>query len=171
MPIVFDLDDTDINRSIAEFIRNTEEKIKVQTSKGRLRIQSEFAVEVNRLELGSVIRELSDADWVRLYRQIGKTLKGGRLWPPRRNFDRHETWVIRIHRLRTKGVYIRLDPLEYSTLKEAATTAKKNLSDFIRSGALKLADEVTDREILRRQQERERQSKMASEEAKKTYVS
>jgi uncharacterized protein (DUF1778 family) len=171
LPIIFELDDTDINRSIAEFIRQTEEKVHVQTSRGKLRVQSEFAVEVNKLELGSAVRELSDTDWARLYKQIGKSLKGGRLWPPRRSFDRQETWVIRIHRLRTKGVYIRLDPLEYSALKEAAATAKKNLSDFIRSGSLKLADEVTDRETLRRQQERQQEQKAASQEMKKRYVS
>jgi hypothetical protein len=170
LPILFELENTDVNRLVANFLSKAQDGIRVVVREGKIRIESEFSVEIDKLTLGSVVRELSDKDWVRLYRQISKSVENGRVWPPRRNFDKDETWVIRVHRLKTRDIHIRLDHLEYSTLKEAAETAKKTLSDFIRSGALKLADEITDREIIRRQAEREQQARPLPNAKTGTYV-
>jgi uncharacterized protein (DUF1778 family) len=144
--------------------------MKVQTRKGKLKIQTQFTLKLDKLILGSVVRELTDSDWVQLYRQISKSLEDGRLWPPRRNFDRDETWTIRINPLKTKGVFIRFNELDLSTIKDAAELAKKSFSDFIRSGALKLADEVFDRETVRKQQKREQGKLEQSKKAQERYV-
>jgi hypothetical protein len=170
LPILFELENTDVNRLVANFLSKAQDGIRVLAREGKIRIESESSLEIDKLTLGSAVRELSDKDWVRLYRQISKSVENGRVWPPRRNFDKNETWIIRVHRLKTKDIHIRLASLDYDTIKEAAAIAKKNLSDFIRSGALKLADEVTDREIVRRQAERGQQARSIPNAKTETYV-
>jgi uncharacterized protein (DUF1778 family) len=166
----FHLDDNPTNRVVAGFLEKINDDIRVQVESGKIRIKSEFAIEISKLEMGSAIPALTDMDWTHLYRQISRTLRGGRLWPPRRNFDREETWVIKVLPLKTKRITMRFDPLEYSTLKEAADLAKKSVGDFVRSTVMQAIYQQETKETMRKQQERKQKELKQSEKAPQRYV-
>lgn len=168
---VFELLKDDINLAVTAFLEKTHDGIKVKVMRDKIKVKSNFAVELDKLELGSAIPALTDGDWAKIYRQIGKTLWGGRLWPPSRNFDRDETWVIRILLKKTKDIHMRFDPLDYESVKEAAKLSKASVSEFVRKAALAAVSMEFDKEASRRQRERQQEQKAVSQEMKKPYVS
>jgi uncharacterized protein (DUF1778 family) len=159
-----------MNRVVTGFIEKTNYDIRVQMRSGKIRVKSEFVIEISKLEMGSAIPALTDMDWIHLYRQISRTLREGRLWPPRRNFDREETWVIKVLPLKTKRITMRFDPLEYSTLKEAADLAKKSVGDFIRSTVMQAIYQEETKGALRKQEEREQERLKQTKKAQERYV-
>jgi hypothetical protein len=166
----FELRNSDINRAIASFLEKTHEELKVDVSEDRIHIKTKFAIELNKLELGSAIPSLTDVDWAHLYRQISKTVMEGRVWPPRRSFDRAETWVIRVKLLKTRRVEILFDPIEYGLVEQASKLVKKCLADFIRVAVMSAVDEEFDKEALHKQEEREQEKLKQSEKKPQRYV-
>lgn len=168
----FQLENNDINRAVGSFLEKTHDDLNVQVSKDRIVVKAKFAVELSKLELGSAIPTLTDMDWARLYRQISKTVKGGRVWPPRRNFDRAETWVIRVKLLRTRRVEVLFDSLDYEMVKEAAKLANKTVTDFIRTAVMLAVDQEYDKETMRKQREKQQQQQATEQQPSESkYVS
>jgi hypothetical protein len=95
-------------------------------------------------------------------RQIKRTLVGAKV----RDFN---SALIGIHPLRTERVYIRLDPLEKALIADAAKIEQKTITDFIRAAALRMAEEVFDRETLKKMQKRKEASE--GSESAPPYVS
>jgi hypothetical protein len=165
----FQLQNNIIGRKICPFLEKTHDELKTETIGNRIHVKSKFGVVLDRVELISVAPDLTDAEWVNLYRQIGRTVKGGRVWPPRRSFDRHETLVIKVQLLKTRGVYVLFDPVDYGMVEIAAKLAKKKNSDFIRQAVMYAVDREYNREAMRKQRESQLRQQ-ATEQRETKYV-
>lgn len=136
---------------VASYLEQAED---VRTKIGRtIAISSgknSYGLKLSKLEMGSVILDLTDNDWRLLGKEIKHTLHGGKV----REFT---NWVIDIEPLRTKRLFVRLTPFEEEEIKEAAKAEKKTVSDFIRGKLFKGVAETSDREtMLRRILEKKR---------------
>jgi len=160
---------SDTNRAVVGYLRRKGD-VTVIPRVDAVRIESDYAITLDRLVLSSKFPSLSENDWARLYREISRTVQKGRVWPPRRKFDRAETWIIKVLPLKTRRVQLVFDPIDYNIAKEAAALAKKSLSDFIRSAVMKFADEIFDKETMRRQQERQQQQATVEATKPQPYV-
>jgi uncharacterized protein (DUF1778 family) len=146
------------------------EDLSISKKNGQLVVEANFAVKFDKLTLGSVVTSLSNEDWGRLYKQIKKSLEGGRMWPPHYRFDKQETWAIKILPLKTKRFLIRFDPLEFDMVRDAAKLAQKNIAEFIRAAVSEAVSTEFDKETLRKQEEREQEKLKQSEKKPQRYV-
>jgi len=149
------------NLKIAEAIKNAADDVKVDVQDGFIRVSFKYGLNISRLELGPVGNDLTPNQWNALAKEIRQTLVGAKV----REFN---SMLIGIHPLRTERIDIRLDPLEKALIKDAARIEQKSITDFIRAAALRVADEVFDRETARRMLEKVQQEKVQREP---TYVS
>jgi len=136
------------NLRIAEAIKNAVDGVKVDVREDGILVSFDYGLNISRLELGSVGMDLTPGQWNALAREIKKTLVGAKV----REFN---SMLIGIHPLKTERIDIRLDPLEKALIVDAARIEQKSITDFIRTAALRLADEVFDRETAKKMQERE----------------
>ena len=168
----FSLSKTPTHASIAGYLRCLDPDIRVQETRKKILIELPYRVELSRLHLGSAIPTFTEADWRKLYREIHQTLRGAKLFPPRYRFNTKENWVIRFQWLRSKQLLLRLDPLEFATVRKAAKLAGTSVSEFVRRNAMQVANEVLENKAARKLRQRREQLKTTPAQAKKQpYVS
>lgn len=134
----FTLKLTDRNLKIAEFLEDAERHIKTIRQKDSVTIKFGSGLTIFRLEISCITGGITDAEWKDLAKEIKSTLIGAKI----REFSDQ---VIGIRPLRNRGVYIRLNAIEESLIREAAKLEGRTLSDFIRMAALRASDEVLER--------------------------
>jgi predicted DNA-binding protein len=151
----FKIKDNATNRKILSILKVDE----VSTDGKWLVVKNKYSLEFDKLVLGSAIPTLSDKEWLSLYRDVSRTLEGGRIWPAKYRFDKRETWMFKIIPLKTKQLIVRMDPLEFEELKEAAKLAGKTISDFVRGAVDKAIDEEFDKMVNNEQAKQEQKRK------------
>jgi hypothetical protein len=139
------------NLEIAEAIKKVADGVKVEVLEDGIRASFDYGLDISRLELGSAGVNLTPSQWNALAREIKRTLVGAKV----RDFN---SALIGIHPLKTERIYIRLDPLEKALIADAAKIEQKTITDFIRAAALRMAEEVFDRETLKKMQKRKEAS-------------
>ncbi len=142
----FRLKNNEKNATIAEYLQATE-NVLVERNEKEIVVKFDHGFTITRLELGSIIRDLTDSDWRELINEVKGTIKGGKV-----EVFSHMSFGVRP--TRSELLIIRLDPSEKQILQEAATLEGKTLSEFVRNAALRVAGEVFNRKSIERTGER-----------------
>ena len=135
---------------IAEALQNTKgDYVDVSTERDKIVVSFEDGLIITRFDLGEVGRELTDKDWIALYKEVKSSLTGAKV----RDFNME---LIGIHPLKTRFIGIRLTPIERGLIEEAARIEQMSLTDFVRVAALRVADQVISEEQARKLEERQK---------------
>jgi len=151
------------NLAIANALKEAKgDYVTIQEKGNEIDISFKEGLIITRFDLGDIGKELTDSGWNALLREIKKTLSGAKV----RDFNSE---LIGIHPLRTEIISMRLTPLERSFIEDAAEIEERSLTDFIRTAALMMANEVLNMEKLRRLEE-ERKQQEQEEQERRAYV-
>jgi len=147
--------------AIAEYLQSAERGVKFEVKDREIAVEFEYGFAVFRIEVTSLVPDLTDADWGNLISEIKRTVSGAKV----REFSNMSFGVrpTRVH-----DIHVRLDAAERHLIEEAAVLDGKSLSEFIRSTALKAASEVLNRKT--RQGEASGEANLSTGE-KHIYVS
>ena len=139
-----------VNKRNLAIAKSLEKKngVKVTVENGEIKVTFDAGLLISRIFDLEELR-LTDPQWSRLMKEIKKTLVGAKI----RDFDGE---TIGIHPLMTEQIRIRIDPLSKATIKEAAKIAQMTITDFMRTAALMMADQIISEEQARKLEERQK---------------
>lgn len=122
------------NEEIVQCIKRLEDGIVTKQRKNSILVDFKYGLNLSRLEMASVLRDLTESEWFSLQRGIKATLKGAKMRVA-------NDFAMVVRPLLTEEVHVRFSPIELHEIEEAANLTGKTLSDFIRGKALEGAGE------------------------------
>ncbi len=132
--------------AIAEAIKNAYDDVDVSINKDRIRVSFKHGLNITLCDVGTDVI-VYEEQWRNLMKEIKRTLVGAKI----REFNNA---LIGISPLRERRTSVRLSHEEMRLVRKAAEMCYTSITDFARTAVLKKADEVFNKETLRRMEER-----------------
>lgn len=158
MLALFTLERNQRNEQIIQCIRKLEDGVVTKQRRGIILVEFKYGLNLSRLEVASLLRDLTESEWFSLQRRVKATLKGAKI-----RVANDLAFVIRP--LLTEEIHVRFSPNELHEIKEAAKLTDKTLSDFIRGKTLEGASQEFEKVELK-----ELKQVTASAQKSRTYV-
>ena len=152
------------NLEVAEALKKSKDYVNVTVEGDIIKVSFDWGLNISRLSLGTIGKDLTDTDWNRLLKEIKKTLKEAKI----RDFN---TELISIHPLKTEQLHIRISPQEKNLIKRAAEIEGISITDFVRIATLRMADETIEKKRIRRMKKEAEEEAREEERKARTYVS
>lgn len=150
------------NREILDVIK-TRYGCEFKVEDDEISVFSNYGLDISRMDLVLSGIELTEDEWRQLYKQVKRTIRGGRA-------QLTNPALISISLAKTELLLVRLTPLDKKLIAEAAKLGGESIAAFARNAMLKAAKETFEKETAEKMTEKTEKESKDRQKIERSYL-